>query len=1287
MATCVEDRTPTAVVQPAAEIQARLVAPPITHTLLTAGTNPTNTSVYTTASISPAPNTLVTIAVLSQRSYGASVAPTVTGGGMTAWTQVASVTFDPLSAPLRRMTIYRAMSTTPGSGSISIAFAGNQSHAQWIVSQWGGVETSGTNGSGAIVQTASNAADAVTGLDVTLASFGDVANVAYGVFGVNSNVAAITPGGGFTEIAEVPSGENTPGSLMTEWAVNRQTIDATWTNLRGAALGVEIRAGGGGGGGGVSASLSTVTASAGSIPAGGGASTISVTVKDASDAPISGATVVLSATGTGNTLTQPAGTTDAAGVAKGSVTSTVAGAKTVSATANGTAITQQATVTVTPGPVSTSQSTVVAAPTSIAPGTGSSTITVTAKDAHGNPISGATVVLAATGGGSTLTQPAGPTNAGGVATGTLTSSVEGTIIVSATIDGTAITQTATVEVVAQTAATISQTLLTAGNNTVNQRIYTTAAIAPTPNALVTVAVLGHNSSSAPPSPTLSGGGMSAWTEVASVTFTTLATPHSRLTIFRAMSPSPGSGPLTITFSKTESHCMWIVSQWTGVDVSGVNGAGAIGQTGSSRTDAASGLMVALAPFGSTTNVAYGAFAVRTKVAAVTPGAGFTEISEQPSAESTPNTLAAEWATNDHTIDASWASQSGAALGVEIRSGTAGPGTSVVSVDVSPASASIALAGTVQLAATAQNAEGEPLPGRPFTWTTDALGVATVSPTGLVTGVSAGSATITATTEGKSGTASVTVTANTAPVASVEVTPATASVPQGGTVHLTATTKDAVGNVLIGRAVTWGTNAPGIATVSATGLVSGIVEGPATITATSEGQSGSSSVTVTAGGQAAQVGEWSAVIPAPTILIHLHLLPDGRVLIFGRNGPPQVWDPATGGFLAVPSPSLLFCSGHDYLPDGRLVVAGGHISSSRGLPNSNIFDWRTNTWTAGPVMAQGRWYPTNTTLPNGEVLTMAGEDENGVSVPVPEVWDGTSWRQLTTANLVLPNYPRMFLVPDGRVYYVGSQQQTRFLDVTGTGSWTTGPLRKFGGRSYGSAVMYDAGKILYIGGSNPPTNTAEIIDLNQPIPEWTFTGSLAYARWNLNATVLPTGEVLVTSGVSGDRSNPANAVNATELWNPASGSWTMMANSAPLLRGYHSASLLLPDGRVLHGGGGGGGGTIDNLNYEIFSPPYLFRGARPTVTGATPETVAYGQPLFVETPDGASITKVTLVRFGSVTHAFDQGQRLVSLSFSQVTGGLTVAIPASRTTAPPGPYMLFLVNGNGVPAVGRIVRVQ
>jgi hypothetical protein len=437
----------------------------------------------------------------------------------------------------------------------------------------------------------------------------------------------------------------------------------------------------------------------------------------------------------------------------------------------------------------------------------------------------------------------------------------------------------------------------------------------------------------------------------------------------------------------------------------------------------------------------------------------------------------------------------------------------------------------------------------------------------------------------------------------------------------------------------------------------------------------------------QVGEWSALEPAPIVQLHLHLLLDGRVLSWGRVGNPQVWDPATGVFTAVPSPSLLFCAGHDFLPDGRLFVAGGHITDLHGLPNANMFDPGTATWQALPPMAAGRWYPTTTTLPNGEVLTLAGTDSAGKDVPIPEVWDGTGWRQLTGASRSLPYYPRTFVAPDGRVFYAGEGQQSLFLDVTGTGQWSNGPLRQFGTRDYGSAVMYEPGKILYVGGGDPPTNTAEIIDLNQPNPTWRFTGSMHLARRQMNATLLPTGDVFVTGGTSGNGfNNYIGAVLMAEIWSPTTGHWTSVAASS-VIRIYHGTTLLLPDGRLLHTGSGDAGGAVDELNYELYSPPYLFNGPRPSIVGAVPSLVLYGDTVAITTPDAATITKVTLIRFGSVTHAFNMSQRLVPLTFSSGANGLSVVFPATGTVAPPGPYMLFLVNATGVPSVGQIILLR
>jgi hypothetical protein len=427
----------------------------------------------------------------------------------------------------------------------------------------------------------------------------------------------------------------------------------------------------GAGGGGVSASQSTVSAAPASITASDGvsSSTISVTAKDASGNPVSGATVALSATGNGNTLTQPAAPTNGNGLATGTLSSTATGLKTVSATISGMAITQTGTVAVIAGPADAAQSTVTAAPNSITAGSGSSTVTVAVKDAFANPVSGATVVLAASGSGNTLAQPAGPTNTSGVATGALSSTVTGAKTVSATADGTLLSQTAEVTVTTSPPPGIAHTLLTSGVDLVNQTSYTTAAVAPAPNALVTIALLSFRSTGAI-SPTVSGGGMASWTLVTSVDFDSLSLPRRRLSIYRAMSASPGNGPITLNFSSQQSNIEWIVSQWDGVETGGVNGSGAIVQTGSNRADVVNGLSVSLASLGAPNNVGFGAFGVNSQVLAVSPATGFTEIDEQPANEFTNGDLQTEWAVNRNTINASWSNLRGGALGIELKAKTA-----------------------------------------------------------------------------------------------------------------------------------------------------------------------------------------------------------------------------------------------------------------------------------------------------------------------------------------------------------------------------------------------------------------------------------------------------------------------------------------------------------------------------------------------------------------------------------------------------------------------------------------
>jgi hypothetical protein len=179
----------------------------------------------------------------------------------------------------------------------------------------------------------------------------------------------------------------------------------------------------------------------------------------------------------------------------------------------------------------------------------------------------------------------------------------------------------------------------------------------------------------------------------------------------------------------------------------------------------------------------------------------------------------------------------------------------------------------------------------------------------------------------------------------------------------------------------------------------------------------------------ETGAWSAPFDWPVVAVHLHLLPNGRVLSWGKTGAPQVWNPATGTFTPSPSPDLLFCSGHSFLKDGRLHVAGGHIDDDRGLPDINLFS-SSGGWSTATPMQRGRWYPTNTTMAKGEVVIIGGRDEAGVNVPLPEVWTSGSLRVLTGASLNLPYYPRAFLAPNGKLFYAGEHRTTRYLDISG-----------------------------------------------------------------------------------------------------------------------------------------------------------------------------------------------------------------------------------------------------------------
>ena len=328
-----------------------------------------------------------------------------------------------------------------------------------------------------------------------------------------------------------------------------------------------------------------------------------------------------------------------------------------------------------------------------------------------------------------------------------------------------------------------------------------------------------------------------------------------------------------------------------------------------------------------------------------------------------------------------------------------------------------------------------------------------------------------------------------------------------------------------------------------------------------------------------------------------------------------------------------------------------------------------------------------------MLVTSGDNLNADDVvPIPEVYDvqHDSWADLPGASQSIPIYPFMYQLPDGRVLQAGASEvatSTQVLDVAAQ-RWTMLDSRIIDGATicnYAPNKFIKVGSASDDGGTGNSTNTAFTLDMSQPSPMWQPASPMAFRRSFVNLTSLPDGMVLATGGGT-DRSGfvDANAVLPAEQWNPSTGKWTTLASlTAPRL--YHSGAVLLPDGRVFVSGGGGDPGVSDQKSYQIYSPPYLFKGARPSIA-AVSSTVHYGSSTFVQTADAADITRVSLIRTGSVTHSFDQNARALSLTFTLGTGGIDVQLPVDGNTAPPGYYLLFIVNSQGVPSLGSFVRL-
>jgi len=592
------------------------------------------------------------------------------------------------------------------------------------------------------------------------------------------------------------------------------------------------------------------------------------------------------------------------------------------------------------------------------------------------------------------------------------------------------------------------------------------------------------------------------------------------------------------------------------------------------------------------------------------------------------------------------------------------------------------------------------------WTSADNTIATVTPSmGLVTGQGVGTVNITATYQGVQGSSSLTTMA--ANLTQVGVTPASWTMQAGTSQQFNATAEYGGATIQnVTQTATWKSSNLKVATVSSTGLVQAVGAGTASISAAYSTRNGSTTLTVTTTAPP-NLGQWSAPESLGMLGIHAAVLNTGKVLFIGypigRDGgpaPARLYDPIadTVTDVTLPFPVDIFCGGDSILADGLFFMAGGlddgQYPADAGITNSTMFNPANNTWTQGPNMNYARWYPGTVPMPDGTIFTLAGTDAQGANITRPtESYNHSTntWTELLPSAKMPQNpddYPQMILLPSGTLFYAAPRQDSQMYNPT-TQSWSFVANMNFGPRyrsgsvllPHSQQVMITGGESDPSGGGSNPTNTTEIIDFSQASPVWTYGPPMNIARYNHNFIYLADGTLMV---VGGDQSsNYGLPVYQPELYNPATGTWTLLPPQIGL-RGYHSTAVLLPDGRVISAGSDSGK-ALENT-YEIYSPPYLFNGPRPTITSA-PSQINYNLPFTIVTPDAANVSRVALVRPAATTHADHMDDKYyIDLTWTVGSGQITATAPAKANYAAPGYYMLVILNQQGVPSVMPFVQL-
>ncbi|MGH2735707.1 MAG: galactose oxidase-like domain-containing protein [Actinomycetota bacterium] len=451
-----------------------------------------------------------------------------------------------------------------------------------------------------------------------------------------------------------------------------------------------------------------------------------------------------------------------------------------------------------------------------------------------------------------------------------------------------------------------------------------------------------------------------------------------------------------------------------------------------------------------------------------------------------------------------------------------------------------------------------------------------------------------------------------------------------------------------------------------------------------------------------------------------LLADGRLLVVGGT----IWraDPV----------DLTPVAGEDGPAGGTLELFGSDAV--------RLFDPDSDSWRKGrDFMRHHRWYPTLITLGSGDLFIASGVarliyNYSGQNVNATETYEARSGevkQNGESAATSLPLFPRLHLLPDGNVFYGGvGQMWGPFGQAVDEAlwaihksydpkkkTWTPSGIGSYGARSGAFSVLlplkppYKTAEILVGGGtlgSSPGSYVAndltEVITVKDGSSTSEAGPSLTTPRWYSSGVLLPDGNVVALSGADRDEvilPGSESPVTRAEMFDGKK--WVPLAN-AQRVRTYHNTAMLLADGSILVGGHApintGYGATGDNSaqpvtgtnnlkdpSFEIFKPPYLFRGPRPSITHLQ-KGIAWGERFEIGT-SGERIKKVVLTHLPAVTHITDADQRSVELEFSQRGGRLEAAAPSSPDVAPPGYYYLFVLSDNGrglTPSRARIVRV-